>query len=63
MDILVEVLEQNEGRMTFDAFKAAVRSAGGNPVNWLKAKHKGLLTTEIGEDGVLYVSLPEGEAV
>lgn len=58
LDKLVQVLQDNGGSMPFPAFVAAVRAAGGNPMFWLKAKHAGLLETEITVSGAHVVSLP-----
>lgn len=48
-DLLVE-----NGEMTFEAFTGAAYAARIQPQLWLKAKHAGLVTTEI-RDGVLYI--------
>lgn len=61
LDALVQVVQENGGGMEFDEFKSAARAAGANPNFWLKAKHAGLLKTEILEDGRLWISLPETE--
>lgn len=50
---IFELLEEN-GEMTFEAFVGAAYAARIQPQLWLKAKHAGLVTTEI-RDGVLYI--------
>lgn len=59
-EIFVKVLQDAGGEMNWQDFITAVRVAGGQPENWLKAKHAGAIRTFIGPDGVLYAALPEG---
>lgn len=61
MDGLVAVLPADGSKMSFDDFKAAARAAGANPQLWLKAKHAGLLVTEVEADGSLTIRRNEGE--
>ena len=49
------------GEMQFDAFVATARTQGLRPEMWLKAKHAGLLTTEL-RDGVLYIRAIQNQA-
>lgn len=63
MDKLVQVLLLNGGGMEFDAFKAAAREINANPQLWLKAKHSGLVETEILEDGRLWIRVAAQESV
>lgn len=51
MDDLVNVLPADESEIEFDAFMQQGRAAGANVQLWLKAKHKGLLSTRIAPDG------------
>lgn len=43
-----------QGEMEFAAFVLAARAAGLDPVLWHKAKHAGLVSTEI-RNGVHYI--------
>lgn len=43
-----------QGEMEFGAFALAARAAGHEPTLWHKAKHAGLVSTEI-RNGVLYI--------
>jgi len=57
LEQLKQVLIDNGGEnaeMTFDDFTGAAYAARVQPQMWLKAKHAGLVTTEIRE-GVLYI--------
>lgn len=47
-----------QGEMTFAAFVLQARAAGLTPQLWLKAKHAGVIVTEIRE-GVHYVRAAE----
>jgi hypothetical protein len=53
MESLKQYLEQ-QGEMTFESFVQGARMAGLNPDLWLRAKHAGLIVTEI-RNGVHYV--------
>lgn len=45
---------REQGEMEFSAFAQGARVAGLDPALWHKAKHAGLITTEI-RDGVHYI--------
>lgn len=56
--ILVTVLQNNGGDMSFADYMAAVRAAGGRPDLWLRAKHAGQIETYF-QNGVHRVRLPQ----
>jgi len=55
---LVQVLQQNDGDMSFPAFVVAARVAGHRPENWLKAKHLLMLETYFDDDGIHRIRIP-----
>lgn len=55
-----EVLRDNGGTMEFDQYMTACRAAKLHAAHWLRAKHAGVIDTELREGAVLVI-LPDAE--